>query len=123
MSISPEHDPLNPTDPGLREEELPPVSETGTGWDMNPAELGSPVEEAETSDAPGNSPEILPVDFTDEQPPPQLFQSWSQPEPVVPQPARIPHLGHLALLGVFTCVGLLGTTALTQSALHRSEEH
>ena len=124
MSISPEHDPLNPTDPGLRAEELPPVTETGTGWDMNPAELGFPAEGAETSsleflsDAPGNSPEILPVDFTDEQPTPQLFQAWSQPEPVVPHPARIPHLGHLALLGVFTCVGLLGTTALTQSALH-----
>jgi len=42
-------------------------------------------------------------------PPAELFQSWSQPE-VVP-PARIPHLGHLALLAAillfsFACMSL-----------------
>jgi membrane protease YdiL (CAAX protease family) len=47
---------------------------------------------------------------------PPLFQSWSLPE-VIP-PERIPHLGHLCLLGVLTFFGLLAATLLTRWALH-----
>ncbi len=35
--------------------------------------------------------------------PVELFQSWSEPEPV--PPSRIPHLGHLALLAAFLLFG------------------
>jgi len=45
-----------------------------------------------------------------------LFQSFSQPQ-FVP-PARIPHLGHLALLAAFLFVGALCMTAAMMVALH-----
>jgi membrane protease YdiL (CAAX protease family) len=47
---------------------------------------------------------------------PALFYSWSQPA-IRPQP-RIPHLGHLALLGLLVFVALMGSGILTQVALH-----
>jgi len=47
---------------------------------------------------------------------PMLFQSWSQPE-IIP-PARIPHIGHVALLAVFILVGMAGAILLSLSALH-----
>jgi membrane protease YdiL (CAAX protease family) len=46
----------------------------------------------------------------------ELFQSWSQPEAVAP--ARIPHLGHLALLGAFLLIGSVCMTVLMFVALH-----
>jgi hypothetical protein len=45
-----------------------------------------------------------------------LFQSWSQPE-VVP-PARIPHLGHLALLSAFLLFGFVCMSALMFTAMY-----
>jgi membrane protease YdiL (CAAX protease family) len=53
------------------------------------------------------------------EPPPAdqpLFQSFSQPE--YHPPVRIPHLGHVAMLGVFAGFGLLGASAAIFSALH-----
>jgi membrane protease YdiL (CAAX protease family) len=47
---------------------------------------------------------------------PELFQSWSQPEAV--PPARIPHLGHLALLSAFLLFGLVCMAALMFTAMH-----
>jgi len=48
--------------------------------------------------------------------PAELFQSWSQPEAVAP--ARIPHLGHLCLLGAFMLFGFVCMTVLMFVALH-----
>jgi membrane protease YdiL (CAAX protease family) len=45
-----------------------------------------------------------------------LFQFWSQPEAVAP--ARIPHLGHLALLSAFLLFGFVCMTVLLFAALH-----
>jgi membrane protease YdiL (CAAX protease family) len=47
---------------------------------------------------------------------PPLFQSWYQPAP--PPPARIPNLGHLLILGMLTCLGILCSSLLTYAALH-----
>jgi membrane protease YdiL (CAAX protease family) len=59
--------------------------------------------------------EQLPDPLTTE-PEPPLFQSYFRPE--VRLPARIPHLGHLALLGVMALFGLLCASLLTRSALY-----
>jgi len=48
---------------------------------------------------------------------PPLFQSWSEPELLPPEP-RIPNFGHLAILVVMALLGLLGASLLTRSALH-----
>jgi membrane protease YdiL (CAAX protease family) len=45
-----------------------------------------------------------------------LFQSFTLPE--VRPTVRIPHLGHLAMLGAFAVFGLFGASALIFSALH-----
>jgi membrane protease YdiL (CAAX protease family) len=45
-----------------------------------------------------------------------LFESLSRPE-IRPQ-RRIPHLGHVLLLLLLASIGLLGTSILTQTALH-----
>jgi hypothetical protein len=47
---------------------------------------------------------------------PPLFQSFLQTETI--SPTRIPHLGHLALLGAMALFGLLCASLLTRSALH-----
>jgi len=67
------------------------------------------------------APSFPPVTYSDPftpAPPPQrpLFQSFNQPEVVAPD--RIPHIGHLAVFGVLTFAGLLGTSGLTWIALH-----
>ncbi|MGA2048107.1 MAG: lysostaphin resistance A-like protein [Terracidiphilus sp.] len=48
---------------------------------------------------------------------PPLFQSWSEPEPLPPEP-RIPNFGHLLLLALFAFVGDLCSELLRTSALH-----
>ena len=48
--------------------------------------------------------------------PADLFQSFSQPE-VIP-PARIPHLGHLALLSAFLLLGFVCMMVLMAVAMH-----
>ncbi|MGD0939949.1 MAG: CPBP family intramembrane glutamic endopeptidase [Terracidiphilus sp.] len=52
----------------------------------------------------------------DSEAPAELFQSWWQPE-IVP-PARIPHLGHLALLAGFLMIGFVCMTASVFIAVH-----
>jgi hypothetical protein len=47
--------------------------------------------------------------------PAELFQSWSQPAAVTP--SRIPHLGHLCLLGAFLLIGFVCMTVLLFVAL------
>ena len=50
------------------------------------------------------------------EPPAELFQSWSQPEIVLP--VRTPHLGHLALFAAFLIFGLICMTASIFIALY-----
>jgi hypothetical protein len=45
-----------------------------------------------------------------------MFQSYYQPE--IRPPVRMPHLGHLAILGVFAVFGLLCASVLIRSALY-----
>jgi membrane protease YdiL (CAAX protease family) len=63
--------------------------------------------------APG---QVLPQSSRATEEAPELFHSWSQPEAVAP--ARIPHLGHLALLSAFLLFGFVCMAALMFTALH-----
>jgi membrane protease YdiL (CAAX protease family) len=100
MSSFPGQDPLNPEpstprpDPSPTAEEfLPPTQDQipNTIQDFTHPEVGN------FNDLP-------------------LFQSWYQP--ASPPPARIPNLGHLLILGVLTCLGILCSILLTEAALH-----
>jgi len=67
--------------------------------------------ESESQSAP-----LFPDRFTSAEPPERLlFQSFAQPEAVTP--ARIPHLGHLALLMAFASIGLLGSMLVVLAGL------
>jgi hypothetical protein len=48
--------------------------------------------------------------------PAPLFDSYTRP--YIPPPERIPHLGHVALLGLLAFFGALGAILLTRSALY-----
>jgi membrane protease YdiL (CAAX protease family) len=58
----------------------------------------------------------LPQAAPDHEEPAELFQSWSQPEAV--SPARIPHLGHLALLSAFLLFGFVCMSVLMFTAMY-----
>ena len=75
-----------------------------------PQVLTEAAEEIETQPEYPFQDQFIPV-------PPErpLFQSFNQPEVIAP--ARIPHVGHLAVFGVLTFAGLLGTSGLTWVAL------
>jgi hypothetical protein len=118
MTGSPEETPFEPETPVLPAETDAHAILLPESW---PAESLPPETELDPSPA---SPFPASVDTqlerADTEPPqaepPPLFQSWSLPE-VIP-PERIPHLGHLCLLGVLTFFGLLAATLLTRSALY-----
>jgi hypothetical protein len=117
MSNLPEHDPayvpLNPED-----------SLTSAEIDFhNPHPMQTwPPETRESYPRPSQP---LPADPAPALPPPAqndqpaaeplLFQSWYQPE--IHPPARIPHLGHLCLLGAFLLLGFVCMTVLLFVAL------
>jgi membrane protease YdiL (CAAX protease family) len=46
-----------------------------------------------------------------------LFRSFIRPEHTSPSQVRIPHLGHVGILGLLASVGLVGAGLLTRSAL------
>jgi uncharacterized protein len=46
-----------------------------------------------------------------------LFSSFFKPEPKASSQVRIPHLGHVAILGLLASIGLVGAGLLTRSAL------
>jgi uncharacterized protein len=46
-----------------------------------------------------------------------LFRSFFKPEHKAPSQVRIPHLGHVAILGLLASIGLVGAGLLTRSAL------
>jgi hypothetical protein len=62
------------------------------------------------------SGQALPQDAPNHEEPTELFQSWSQPAAV--SPARIPHLGHLALLSAFLLFGFVCMSALMFIAMY-----
>ncbi len=100
MSSQPEQDPFKPELPDLPQEPTLSAEETvqaALGYFPNAFQ-------------DFNRPESV----TSSEPP--LFHSWSQPE-FYPT-ARIPHLGHLALLAALAFVGLLAASLLTRSALY-----
>jgi hypothetical protein len=111
MTGLPEQAPM-PEDPDLPAENaaceiLPPDS-----W---PAEAGPP--EAEQVPLPAGEawlaqPGVEPLLSE----PPPLFRSWSLPGPLPAE--RIPHLGHLCMLGVLAMVALLGAGVLMGIAFH-----
>jgi uncharacterized protein len=74
----------------------------------------SPATEAPTmetsADAVPAATEIGPADSTAAAVEPPLFQAWSHPE--VRPPARVPHLGHLALLCLLIAIGFLISIAV-----------
>jgi membrane protease YdiL (CAAX protease family) len=100
MSSFPGQDPLNPEPSTARLEPSPTAEEF-----QPPAQDQSPNTIQDLAHPEDSIPPNHP-----------LFQSWYQPAP--PSPARIPHLGHLLILAILTCFGLLCSILLTEAALH-----
>jgi len=120
MNTWPERDPLNPQD-SAPEAETPAPLEGANDRPLVPAERsflnGEPSFAPEEMVSPGQGefPNAGgPADGSSTQPP--LFQSFTLPE-ILP-PSRIPHFGHLMLLGLLALIGLLCVGLLTRSALH-----
>jgi membrane protease YdiL (CAAX protease family) len=101
---------LRPPDVSLEQDEVP-APDAPLAEQQEPIVARSPVIANPYLDpeSPQRSEEAQPLD----QP---LFQSWSEPE--MHAPVRIPHLGHVAILGIFALCGLLGASLLIRSALH-----
>jgi len=104
MNTSPEND----FDPAP--EDAPPSSEG--------SEEGSPVRASMTEppDTESAQPWASDASSLAAEPDHLLFQSFSAPE--FHPPPRTPHLGHLAILGVFAFFGLVCASLLIRSALH-----
>lgn len=71
----------------------------------------------QNSALPSPAPEPGPEGSADSLTPhdPQLFEHWEQIE--LPRPARIPHFGHLVILGAMALLGLLLAALATRLAL------
>jgi membrane protease YdiL (CAAX protease family) len=102
MSTLPERDPLDPL-PGTPRRQDPTTHE----------EFHSAVNKYFPYDVPEYVHQEDPPASTE----PALFQSWSEPEPLPPEP-RIPNFGHLGILVVLALIGLIGAGLLTRSALY-----
>jgi len=117
MNGLPEETPFEPETPVLPAETNAHAILLPEAW---PAESLPPETELVAVPAgPFAASEDAQIERADIEPPltePTLFQSWSLPE-IIP-PERIPHLGHVCLLGVLTFFGLLAATLLTRSALY-----
>ena len=48
---------------------------------------------------------------------PLLFRSFYKPERKTPADVRVPHLGHVGILGLLACLGLVGAGLLTRVAI------
>ena len=106
------HQTPDPNGPAALEPLNPPaVSPADLPADLSPDSLSDSIDSAAPS-AP-----LLPEQDLQPQPSqPLLFQNWEQPLPR--PPARIPHLGHLAILGTFALFGLIVATGAFFLALH-----
>jgi membrane protease YdiL (CAAX protease family) len=111
MTGLPEQEPQQPEEPLLPAET---ATEEVLAPEVLPAKILPP--EAELASWPESEARLEQADASPPQPEPPLFQSWSLPE--IRLPERIPHLGHVCLLGVLAIVGLLGAELLTRFALH-----
>ncbi len=67
-------------------------------------------------DALPDADQLLPPVVEIADPPPDLFQTWYQPEPT--PSTRIPHMGHLALFAAFLLFGFLCMTVSVLVAIH-----
>jgi membrane protease YdiL (CAAX protease family) len=101
MSTLPEQDPFDP-EPSTpsREDSLTPEEVLSAVQRYFPYEVPEP----DVSEDPARLE-------------PPLFHSWSQPAFQPPQP-RIPHLGHLLILGALALLGLLGSSLLVRSGIY-----
>ena len=88
-------------------------AEPAMEWAPEANQLLAPASEAVNTFSGVENSERLPEPYGGEVP---LFQSWYQPE--IRPPVRTPHLGHLAILGVFAIFGLLCASILIRTALH-----
>jgi hypothetical protein len=97
--------------------DLSPVESSSDSLLGNPSfPSATPAPEESLSTFPGEWPHDFPGPVPAEPQERLLFQSFTQPA-IVP-PARIPHLGHLALLVALASIGLLGSTLLVLAGLH-----
>lgn len=85
--------------------EAEPVVDGASEW-----EHGFPPAQQES--APLEQPHLVEVPPAGDRP---MFQQWYQPPPR--PPVRIPHLGHLAVLGAFLLFGFIGAALLIRVAL------
>ena len=117
MNSPPEHEPEfgapTPEDSGRDAETHVSSAQTANEWTPEASQLLAPASEVENAFPNAENAEGLSVTYGLEEP---LFQSWNQPE--IRPPARIPHLGHLAILLVFAICGLLCASILIRTALH-----
>jgi hypothetical protein len=98
-------------------EALPSLPEAGSGRPaiLAPASAPQVLTILWKDDEPQETPHATaPVDFFER----PLFQSFDQPRPQRPWSVRIPNFGHLAILLLLACGGLLSAGLLTQAALH-----
>ena len=117
----PEHDFEQDPESGQR-----PTEESGEGviphvpdsalleqWNPEASPLPAPIAESGNPGLVSQSAESQSDPQAAGQP---LFQSFTQPE--IRPPVRMPHLGHVGILAVFSLFGLLCASALIFSALH-----
>jgi len=115
-----DHAPRHPAGSGECVETPAPDAEPNEEWKPDAAPLLAPFAvfenpfiDAEIAEKQEASPAGQQPLLQSEQP---LFQSWYQPE--IRPPARIPHLGHVAILAVFAIFGLIGASVFIRTALH-----
>jgi uncharacterized protein len=114
MSTLPDRDPFDPHDPDA-ENECPPNSDQ--------EELGAPSIPEPLPEWVGehdSKSELVysdsPASFQQDQAETPLFQSWSEPENILPR--RIPNIGDLGLLTALLLISTLASGALIWSAVH-----
>jgi membrane protease YdiL (CAAX protease family) len=113
LDQEPGREPLHPEDASEHAETHASDAASSEAWKPDAGLLPSPYAGFEKPLFDQQNPELQNDPSVGEQP---MFQSYYQPE--VHPPSRIPHLGHLAILGVFAFFGLLCATVLIRSALY-----
>jgi hypothetical protein len=106
-------EPHHPEEPGERAETHVSSAAPSGEWKPDTGALLAPPAVFESPSFDQSNPEPQNSSPVGERP---IFQSYYQPE--IRPPARVPHLGHLAILGVFAFFGLLCASVLIRSALY-----
>jgi membrane protease YdiL (CAAX protease family) len=139
MSTLPDQDPLDPQDLSASDEiatsdvpsaanEYPLPTDMDDPGSPSQNDLGAPssICHSERSEAESNNLLLAnPAEWVGEhafntepqdQPNPELFQSWSAPEVILPR--RIPNIGDIGILLAFLLIATLASGALIWSAVH-----